>query len=242
MALRKGARRSERSQASAVMLVVEDEPGLREMVADNFRFCGYHVLEAGSAGEANTAMYEQTPDIILLDWMLPDSSGLELLRRMRRDERFEEVPVIMLTARTEEHDRVRGLDGGADDYVSKPFSLRELEARVKAVLRRSPSSANDSVLRCGGLVMDLERHQVTAEGADVVLGPTEFRLLQALLESPERVFSREQLLDKAWGRDVYVEERTVDVYVRRLRKTLTPFGMDAAVQTVRGVGYRFRPV
>jgi two-component system phosphate regulon response regulator PhoB len=221
------------------MLVVEDEPAVREMVADNFRFAGYTVSEAGSVAEALEILNQELPHIILLDWMLPDSSGLELVRRLKRDENTAALPVIMLTARGEEPDRIRGLDGGADDYVTKPFSLRELESRVKAVLRRAPSVGTTTVVAVAGLSVDTERHRVLANGVDIRLGPTELRLLHALMSHPERVFSRSQLLDSAWGRDVYVEERTVDVYVRRLRKSLEPAGFDAYVQTVRGVGYRF---
>lgn len=230
---------TDRSAGNRRMLVVEDEVAVREMVADNFRFCGYTVTEAGNVADALQLITIEPPEIILLDWMLPDSSGLEMLRRLKRDDDTAAIPVIMLTARADEPDRVRGLDGGADDYVSKPFSLRELESRVRAVLRRTARAIDDAIVSAGGLHIDTERHRVTANDADVRLGPTEFRLLHVLMSHPSRVFSRAQLLDNAWGRDIYVEERTVDVYVRRLRKSLEPHGMDACVQTVRGVGYRF---
>ncbi len=221
------------------LLVVEDDPALREMVADNFRMAGYGVREAGDVAEARALVDEQLPSLVLLDWMLPDGSGFELLRSLRRDDRTAELPVIMLTARSDEPDRVRGLDGGADDYVGKPFSLRELEARVRALLRRSPTDDNSGVYEAGGLKVDVERHTVTANGDIVNLGPTEFRLLCFLMSHPERVFSRTQLLDQVWGIDAYIEERTVDVHIRRLRKNLEAGRMNSYVVTVRGFGYRF---
>ena len=225
-------------QASTI-LVVEDETDVREMVADNFRVGGYAVSEAGSVAEALTVLSHGLPALILLDWMLPDASGIEFLRRLRREESTRELPVIMLTARGEEADRIRGLNVGADDYLAKPFSLRELEARVKAVLRRAKVGDSATTISLGGLEIDTERHRVVANSVSIKMGPTEFRLLHFLMSNPERVFSRTQLLDNAWGRDVYIEERTVDVHVRRLRKRLEPEGMDDYVQTVRGVGYRF---
>ncbi|NKC12606.1 MAG: phosphate regulon transcriptional regulatory protein PhoB [Gammaproteobacteria bacterium] len=221
------------------LLVVEDEPAVREMVADNFRMSGYAVEEASSVGEAWELISRAMPNLVLLDWMLPDSSGMEFLRRLRREEPTRALPVIMLTARGEEADRIRGLNVGADDYLGKPFSLRELEARVKAVLRRAGVADFEPVVRAGGLEIDLERHRVMANSVETQLGPTEFRLLHFLMSHPERVFSRTQLLDNAWGHDVYIEERTVDVHVRRLRRRLEPSGTDEHIQTVRGVGYKF---
>jgi two-component system phosphate regulon response regulator PhoB len=171
--------------------------------------------------------------------MLPDQSGLELTRAIKRNKDTEDMPVIMLTARADEHDKVTGLEGGADDYVTKPFSPRELLARINAVLRRTAGTGSGEALAAGGLVLDTASHRVTAEGQVVTLGPTEFRLLQFFMEHPERVYSRSQLLDRVWGGNVYVEERTVDVHIRRLRKALEPFARDGLIQTVRGSGYRF---
>lgn len=220
------------------LLVVEDEPALREMVADNLRRAGYGVEEAGDVASAWRRIKDGTPDLVLLDWMLPDISGYEFLRSLRRNDETRELPVIMLTAKSEEGERVKGLEAGADDYVSKPFSLRELRARVQAVLRRSDATTGQAI-SIGGLDIDVDRHRVLAHGTEIQLSPTEFRLLHFLATHPERVFSRAQLLDHAWGRDAFVEERTVDVQVRRLRKALTPNGMAGFVQTVRGFGYRF---
>lgn len=220
------------------ILVVEDEPALREMVSANLREAGYSVDEAPDVASAWRHLKGSLPDLLLLDWMLPDVSGFELLRNLRTDSATHKLPVIMLTAKGEEPDRVRGLEAGADDYVPKPFSLRELRARVQAVLRRAHGVSAQTVTM-GELEIDVERHRVSAAGTDVRLGPTEFRLLHFLMTHPERVYSRTQLLDHAWGRDVFVEERTVDVQIRRLRRALEPFGLDGYVQTVRGFGYRF---
>lgn len=228
-----------RGKSSQMILVVEDEPAVREMVADNFRMAGYPVEEAGDVATAREVMARHMPGLVLLDWMLPDASGLEFLRSLRKTEGTEDLPIIMLTARGDEPDRVRGLDGGADDYIRKPFSFRELEARVRAVLRRAPGQVDEAVLEAGGLRIDTDRHQVLAHGATVNLGPTEFRLLYFLMSHPERVFSRTQLLDQVWGDDAFIEERTVDVHIRRLRKNLEPHDTADHVQTVRGVGYRF---
>jgi two-component system phosphate regulon response regulator PhoB len=178
------------------------------------------------------------PNLVLLDWMLPDMSGIELLRRIRRDARFREIPVIMLTARSEEADRVRGLESGADDYVVKPFSIRELKARVNTHLRKQASDRATS-FSIDGLVLDQESYRTTVNGELIELGPTEFRLLRHFMSHRDRVFTRSQLLDSVWGTNVYIEERTVDVHIRRLRKTLEPFGKDHLIQTVRGAGYRF---
>ena len=223
------------------ILLVEDEPAIREMAVMALERAGFTLLEAADAAEAEAILAEGLPDLILLDWMLPGTSGIELARRLRRDEYTREVPIIMLTARTEEDDRVRGLEVGADDYVTKPFSTRELAARIKAVLRRSQPQDESGVIEVQGLRLETASHRVTANGERVDLGPTEFRLLQFFMSHPERVYSRTQLLDMVWGRNAFVEERTVDVHIRRLRKALSPQGHDRLVQTVRGTGYRFSP-
>lgn len=224
--------------SAARILLVEDEPALREMVAENLRDAGFRVDEAQNVAAAWRHIRTDPPNVLLLDWMLPDISGLEFLRNLRRESATRELPVIMLTAKGAETDRVRGLEAGADDYISKPFSLRELRARVRAVLRRSDTSS-ETVITQGELQVDVERHRVLAAGKPVELSPTEFRLLHFLASHPERVYSRAQLLDHAWGRDAFVEERTVDVQIRRLRKAISVHGLDDYVQTVRGFGYRF---
>lgn len=223
------------------VLVVEDDSAIREMIGFSLKRAGFDAREAADSASARRAIADRAPDLILLDWMLPDVSGLELARALRRDPGTREIPIIMLTARADEEDKIRGLDSGADDYVTKPFSSRELIARVNAVLRRAQPEGAEERLEAGRLVLNTASHRVTAGGADVDLGPTEFRLLRFLMGRPERVFSREQLLDRVWGGNVYVEERTVDVHVRRLRKALEPSGTDAYIQTVRGAGYRFSP-
>jgi two-component system phosphate regulon response regulator PhoB len=221
------------------ILIVEDEKPIRDMIAFGLRRAGFDVREAEDCNSARARIADQRPDLLLIDWMLPDQSGLELTRAVKRSRETEDLPVILLTARAEEQDKVSGLDGGADDYMTKPFSPRELLARINAVLRRaSPSGAGGS-LEAGGLVLDTASHRVNADGRPVPLGPTEYRLLQFFMEHPERVYTRGQLLDRVWGGNVYVEERTVDVHIRRLRKALEPFACDGLVQTVRGSGYRF---
>jgi two-component system phosphate regulon response regulator PhoB len=221
------------------ILIVEDEKPIRDMIAFGLRRAGYKVSEAEDCGEARSLIADARPDLLLVDWMLPDQSGLELTRAIKRNKETQDLPIIMLTARAEEHDKVAGLEGGADDYVTKPFSPRELLARVQAVLRRSSPAAAGESIHAGTLVLDPGSHRVTASGRTVPLGPTEYRLLQYFMEHPERVYSRSQLLDRVWGGNVYVEERTVDVHIRRLRKALEPFQCDSLVQTVRGSGYRF---
>ncbi|MED5336575.1 MAG: phosphate regulon transcriptional regulator PhoB [Pseudomonadota bacterium] len=218
------------------VLIVEDEAALVTMLRYNLESEGYRVSEAVDGEEAILLVIEEPPDLILLDWMLPSLSGIEVCRRIRRNESARDVPIIMLTARGEDSDRVRGLDSGADDYITKPFSPRELMARVRAVLRRSQPSDNERLVY-GDIEMDLARHRVQRGGRDLHLGPTEYRLLRHFLESPGRVFSREQLLDAVWGRDVYVEARTVDVHIRRLRKTLNEGGLLDLIRTVRSAGY-----
>ncbi|HEX9876549.1 MAG TPA: phosphate regulon transcriptional regulator PhoB [Gammaproteobacteria bacterium] len=220
------------------ILVVEDEGAIRDMLVFNLGRAGYEVLGAANAAEARTAIADGYPDVILMDWMLPDVSGLELTRQLKRDEATKEIPIIMVTARGQEDDRVAGLDGGADDYITKPFSPRELQARVKALLRRTVP-AEDAVMNVGELKLDAASHRVSVGDAEVPLGPTEYRLLSFFIQHPERVYSRTQILDRIWGGSVYVEERTVDVHIRRLRKALTAHGYDKHIQTVRGAGYRF---
>ena len=221
------------------ILIVEDEASIRDMVAFALRKADMEAIHAADAHAALVAMAETPPDLVLLDWMLPGMTGLELARRLRREERHAAVPIIMLTARGEEMDRVSGLEAGVDDYVVKPFSTRELIARVKAVLRRAQGDDGTGSVEIGGLRIDGPAHRVYAHGSQVEIGPTEYRLLHFFMTHAERAYSRAQLLDHVWGGSVYVEERTVDVHIRRLRKTLEPFGLDGLVQTVRGTGYRF---
>ena len=221
------------------ILVVEDEVAIRDMVAFALRKADMHPVPAGDARAAQHAIAEQIPDLILLDWMLPGTSGLELARRLRREEVTRDIPIIMLTARGEEMDRVNGLEAGVDDYVVKPFSTRELLARIRAVLRRTQGDDGSGNIEIGALRVDGAAHRVYAQAEPVQIGPTEYRLLHFFITHPERVYSRAQLLDHVWGGSVYVEERTVDVHIRRLRQTLEPHGLDGMVQTVRGAGYRF---
>lgn len=224
---------------AANILLVEDEPAIQELIAANLTRAGHHVLRAGDAETALRLIREALPDLVLLDWMLPGMSGMDLARRLREEERTRGIPIIMLTARGEEQDKVLGLETGADDYITKPFSPRELVARIKAVLRRRSPQVTEDAVAVGGLHLDPATHRVTADGQSLSLGPTEFRLLHFLMTHPERVHSRTQLLDQVWGDHVFVEERTVDVHIRRLRCALEPTGHDALVQTVRGSGYRF---
>ena len=224
--------------AASKILIVEDEAPIREMIAFHLVRAGYETVEAGDCRSARQLLADERPDLALVDWMLPDMSGLELTRMLKRDEDNEDLAVIMLTARADEFDKVAGLEGGADDYITKPFSPRELVARIQAVLRRAKSSDGETI-RAGVLELDTAGHRVTADGAEVKLGPTEYRLLRFLMTHPDRVYSRTQLLDRVWGANVYVEERTVDVHVRRLRKALTEAGAEEYIQTVRGAGYRF---
>jgi two-component system phosphate regulon response regulator PhoB len=220
------------------ILVVEDEPAIMELLKVNLGGAGYDVREAPDAETARRMLSEALPDLLLLDWMLPGQSGLALARKLRGDRRTRELPVIMLTARADEADKVAGLEAWVDDYVTKPFSPRELKARIKAVLRRRAPESSQEVLEVGPLRLDPATHRVTANGDPVDVGPTEFRLLRFLLARPERVHSRAQLLDHVWGDEVYIEERTVDVHIRRLRLALEPFGCDGMIETVRGAGYR----
>ncbi len=222
----------------ANILVVEDEPAIQELLALNLEHAGHHVLRAKDAEQANELVRHALPDLILLDWMLPGQSGVQFARSLRQGERTRQVPIIMLTARGQEHDKVAGLDSGADDYVTKPFSPRELLARINAVLRRRAPQLTDEPIEVSGLRLDPVTHRVSAEGRNLELGPTEFRLMHFLMTHPERVHSRTQLLDQVWGDHVFVEERTVDVHIRRLRKALEPTMHDRLIETVRGSGYR----
>ena len=224
--------------ATKKILVVEDEAPIREMIVFHLTRAGYETLEAADCRTARELLADERPDLALVDWMLPDMSGLELTRQLKRDKDNDDLAIIMLTARADEYDKVAGLEGGADDYVTKPFSPRELIARIKAVLRRSDTD-NDETVSSGVLRLDTAGHRVSAHGNEIKLGPTEYRLLKFLITHPDRVYSRTQLLDRCWGANVYVEERTVDVHVRRLRKALAAEEAADYIQTVRGAGYRF---
>ncbi len=225
--------------SSKQILIVEDERPIREMIAFGLRRAGFEVREAEDVRSARSQLADRRPDLLLVDWMLPDMSGLELTRQLKRDRETRELPVIMLTARAEETDKISGLKGGADDYVVKPFSPRELVARINAVLRRTAMAGSGERVDYEGLVLDQTSHRVLVGERTVPLGPTEYRMLEFFMTHPERVYTREQLLDRVWGGNVYVEERTIDVHIRRLRKALEEFGYDRMIQTVRGSGYRF---
>ena len=222
----------------STILFIEDEAPIRDMVRFALSRAGMEMLDAADAAQAEQQLRTRRPDLILLDWMLPEESGIELLRRLRKDPERRDIPVIMLTAMAGEEQKVKGLEVGADDYVTKPFSPPELIARIRAVLRRSTGSDEAGVLRLGELALDPAAHQVRWRGRPVTLGPTEFRLLRFLLTHPRRVYSRGQLLDYVWPSDEVREERTVDVSIRRLRKALAPCGLDTCIETVRGAGYR----
>ncbi len=226
------------------VLVVEDEQPIREMLRMVFQAEGMQMLEAGTSEHALNLLTQlaeaggKLPDVLVLDWMLPGASGLELARRLRKMEATSHLPILFLTARGDEDDKVRGLEMGADDYMVKPFSPRELVARLRALVRRSGALADDDTWVVGAIRLDKATHRVSVGGTEVTMGPTEFNLLQFLIQNPDRVFSRDQLLDAVWGRHVVLDERTVDVHIRRLRKALAPTGADGQVQTVRGAGYR----
>ena len=221
------------------ILVVEDERPIREMIAFGLRRAGFEVREAADAQAGRAEVANRRPDLLVVDWMLPDTSGLEFTRALKRDRETRELPVIMLTARAEEGDKVAGLEGGADDYITKPFSPRELLARINAVLRRTTPVEGTERIDVEGLVLDQSSQRVSSGERTVALGPTEYRMLAFFMTHPERVYTREQLLDRVWGGNVYVEERTIDVHIRRLRKALEEYGYDRLIQTVRGSGYRF---
>ncbi len=221
------------------ILVIEDERPIREMIAFGLRRAGFEVREAADARGGRAEVANRRPDLLLVDWMLPDVSGLEFTRALKRDRETSELPVILLTARAEEADKIAGLEGGADDYITKPFSPRELLARINAVLRRTLPAEGADRVEIEGLVLDQASQRVTSGERTIALGPTEYRMLAFFMTHPERVYTREQLLDRVWGGNVYVEERTIDVHIRRLRKALEPTRHDRLIQTVRGSGYRF---
>jgi len=220
------------------ILLVEDEPEIRDLLSFALGRAGFQVWESPTAEDALQRLDGTLPSLLILDWMLPGMSGVDLARRLRRDPHTAELPIIMLTARGEETDKLKSFDSGVDDYVTKPFSPRELIARVRALLRRS-GTPESGLIEHGALRLDLNAHQLSIHGKPVALGPTEFRLLEHFMTNPGRAFDRSQLLDRVWGRSVYVEERTVDVHILRLRKVLQPFGLQHLIQTVRGVGYRY---
>lgn len=227
------------SPETATVLVVDDEHAIIDMVCTSLEMAGFHCLRADNAQQAHALIIDEKPDIVLLDWMMPGTSGIELARRLRRHELTARVPLIMLTAKSEEDNRVQGLDAGADDYITKPFSTRELLARIKAVLRRSNNADSEEPLTAGSLTLDRVSRRALGDGKPVDLGPTEYRLLEFFMSHAERAYTRAQLLDHVWGGNVYIDERTVDVHIRRLRKALEPSQNDAMIQTVRGTGYRF---
>lgn len=231
---------------AVTILVVEDELAIQELIALNLKKAGHMVLCADNVEQAQKMINNVLPDLVLLDWMLPDMSGLEFARRLRREERTKAIPIIMLTAKVQESDKIAGLEAGADDYITKPFSPRELLARIKAVLRRRLPEMSDEIIEMGGLKLDPTTHRVhvyahdeLSKSMEITLGPTEFRLLHFLMAYKERVHTRAQLLDRVWGDHVFIEDRTVDVHIRRLRKILEAVGKENLVQTVRGTGYRF---
>lgn len=223
----------------ANILLVEDEPAIQELIAANLARAGHHVVRASDAETAQRIVREALPDLVLLDWMLPGASGVQLAKQLRQDERSKDLPIILLTARSEDTDKELGLNQGADDYLTKPFSPRELIARINALLRRRAPQKTSEVIEVKGLLLDPAEQRVYGNGQPVSFGPTEFKLLHFFMTHPERVYSRRQLLDLVWGDHVFVEERTVDVHIRRLRRALEPSGFDRFVQTVRGAGYRF---
>lgn len=221
------------------VLVVEDETPIREMLCFVLEQKGFEPIEAADFDQGLAKVCEPFPDLILLDWMLPGGTGIQFIKQLKQDELTRQIPIIMLTARGEEEDKVRGLEAGADDYITKPFSPKELTARLKAVIRRAVPTSTEEVIEIQGLKLDPVSHRVTVEDQPLDMGPTEFRMLHFFMTHPERVYSREQLLNNVWGTNVYVEDRTVDVHIRRLRKAVAGAGHDALIQTVRGAGYRF---
>ena len=221
------------------ILIVEDELAIREMVVMTLEMAGFESLQAADIAEAHQQVVDHRPALILLDWMLPgDKSGIDFCRMLKSDEMLSEIPVIMLTAKSTEDSLINGLDAGADDYMTKPFSTRELVSRIKAVLRRSRALSNDKPIKICQLSLDPKSQRVTAQGNLIDMGPTEYRLLAFFMSHPERAYTRTQLLDQVWGCNVYIEERTIDVHIRRLRKLLRPYDCDKLIQTVRGTGYR----
>lgn len=222
---------------STHILLIEDDLSLTELVKYNLEQAGFDITTETDGEEGLLYAYDNAPDLILLDWMLPNLSGIEICRRLRRNNTTKNTPVIMLTARTEENDRIRGLDVGADDYITKPFSPRELIARIKAILRRIRPGLSGETLEYADIIMNTTSHKVTRNETSIHMGPTEYRILKHFMENPSRVFSREQLLDKVWGNDIYVESRTVDVHIRRLRKSLNIDALPNVIRTVRSAGY-----
>lgn len=224
---------------STTILIVEDEPAIQELIALNLSFAGHQSLLASNVAQAQKLIAAELPTLILLDWMLPDASGIQLAKKLRSSERTRDIPIIMLTAKGTESDKVAGLEAGADDYITKPFSPKELLARIKAVLRRRAPQSTDDIIQLGNLQLDPSAYSVTGATKVLTIGPTEFKLLHFFMTHTDRVFTRSQLLDNVWGDHVFVEERTVDVHIRRLRKALAPSGHDAHIETVRGAGYLF---
>lgn len=224
---------------SKTILVVDDEPAIRDMISTALDVAGYDCLQAENAQQAHGMIIDEQPDLVLLDWMMPGTSGIELIRRLQRDDLTKNVPVIMLTAKTAEDNMVQGLESGADDFITKPFSSRALIARINAVLRRAEAELPQEPIQIDRLLFDPISHRVTIDNQPITMGPTEFRLLSFFLTHQERVYSRDQILDHVWGGNVYIDERTVDVHIRRLRKAISLEGHDRFIQTVRGAGYRF---
>lgn len=225
--------------AESYILIVDDEQPIREMIHTALAMADFDCRQASDAEQALSQIVNQRPALILLDWMLPNMHGIDLCRRLKKDIQFNDIPVIMLTARSEEDHKVMGLDAGADDYMTKPFSTRELVSRIKAVLRRTTPLKNDKTIQINGLSLDSVSQRVSFNGQSIELGPTEYRLLSFFMTHPERAYSRAQILDQVWGGNVYIEDRTIDVHIRRLRKALAPYGVEDYIQTVRGTGYRF---
>ena len=226
-----------------LILIVEDEPAISEMIVMTLEMAGFECLQAADISEAHQQVVDHRPALILLDWMLPgDKSGIDFCRMLKKDELLSEIPVIMLTAKSEEDNKVFGLDAGVDDYITKPFSTRELVSRIKAVLRRSSLLSADKPIEIGKLSLDAKSQRLTADNKPIDIGPTEYRLLAFFMSHPERVYTRAQILDQVWGSHVYIEDRTIDVHIRRLRKLLHPYNCDTLIQTVRGTGYRFSNV
>lgn len=221
------------------VLIVDDEAAIREMVSLALETAKFNVLEASDSQEGRAIIIDSQPDVVLLDWMMPGTTGLELLRRLRRDPLTEKIPVILLTAKTSEDSKITGLDSGADDFISKPFSPKELVSRIRAVIRRATVTEPSEPIKVGEMLFDPESHRVSICDEPVEIGPTEYRMLQFFLTHQERVYSRDQILDHVWGPNVYLDERTVDVHIRRLRKAISVAGHEKYVQTVRGAGYRF---
>ncbi len=222
------------------ILVVEDEVAIRDMIVTALDLAGFHCLEAGDVSQAHHLVVDNRPSLILLDWMLPNGvSSIDFCRRLKKDDTLNEIPIIMLTAKGEEDNKIQGLDAGADDYITKPFSTRELISRIKAVLRRSNALTSEKLININGLILDPVAQRVRAGDTFIDIGPTEYRLLAFFMTHTERAYTRSQLLDHVWGGNVYVEDRTIDVHIRRLRKILEPYGFQDYVQTVRGTGYRF---